>query len=132
MACTIVQRNGQTCGRTNCRIHLRAGTPEETCAICLDPFGDAFVKNLPCEHTFHKRCFSEWSRRAHTCPTCRQPFRQIPRFRVETIVNVYENDNLLETHRHESEHIPLIALEVLMENMEEVDTFVREEIINTE
>lgn len=47
-------------------------------------------------------------------------------------MRVFENDVLLETHTHESEHIPVIALEVLMENMDEVDAFVRREIINTE
>lgn len=131
MACEVVQRNGRVCGRTNCLIHAQ-GDPNEVCSICLEQFGLGYVKNLECGHTFHKRCFSEWSHRAHTCPTCRQPFRQLPRFRVETIVNVYENGVLLETHRHESEHIPLIALEVLMDDMGEVDAFVREEIINTE
>ena len=45
---------------------------------------------------------------------------------------MYEGDQLIETHTHRSEHIPLIALDVLMNNLGEVDEFVREEILNTD
>lgn len=129
--CQAVQHNGRVCNRTNCRIHDQ-GDPNEACAICLDVFGQGYVKKLPCGHVYHKRCFAEWNARSHNCPTCRQPFRQPPRFRVETIVNVYEGETLIETHRHQSEHIPLIAIELLMDDIGDVDTFVRDEILNTE
>jgi hypothetical protein len=132
MACTALQGNGRVCNRNNCRIHLYAENQEDTCAVCLDAFGTRFVKNLPCGHTFHKGCFQLWNQRSNTCPTCRHPFRELPRFRVETIVNVYEGDQLIETHTHRSEHVPLIALEVLMDNMGEVDAFINNEVLNTE
>jgi hypothetical protein len=132
MACTALQGNGRVCNRMNCRIHLYAQNQEDTCSICLDPFGTRFVKNLPCGHTFHKGCIKNWSERSNTCPTCRQPFRELPRFRVITTVQVYENDELIEEHTHRSEHIPLIALEVLMNDMGDVDTFINNEVLNTE
>jgi hypothetical protein len=132
MACTALQGNGRVCNRRNCRIHLYADNQEDNCAICLDAFGTRFVKNLSCGHTFHKGCFQLWNQRSNTCPTCRHPFRELPRFRVETVVNVYEGETLIETHTHRSEHIPMIALEVLMDNMNDVDEFVRNEITNTE
>lgn len=129
MACEAIQGNGRVCGRMNCRIHDRGDT-NETCAICLDEFGLGFVKRLRCNHVFHKRCIRRWQE--NSCPTCRAEIRPEPRFRVVTTVQVYEGDGIIETHTHQSEHFPVIALEFLMENMEDVDFFIRNEILATE
>jgi len=43
-----------------------------TCMVCLCDFetGDE-VKRLPCNHTFHSACVSEWLRRSCECPICK-------------------------------------------------------------
>ena len=49
-------------------------TPEngEVCTVCCDA-GDETWLVLPCKHTFHRSCASEWlSNRQRTCPLCRQ------------------------------------------------------------
>ena len=42
------------------------------CAICLDyAVGASETDTLPCGHTFHGKCISEWLKRSSTCPLCR-------------------------------------------------------------
>ena len=42
------------------------------CAICLDyAVGATETDTLPCGHTFHGKCISEWLKRSSTCPLCR-------------------------------------------------------------
>ncbi len=44
------------------------------CAICLDVIEELDAVTLPCDHTFHRDCINEWSRRANadvSCPNCR-------------------------------------------------------------
>ena len=43
------------------------------CLICLSEFeeGDKLT-TLPCIHTFHTDCISEWLRRKHECPICKE------------------------------------------------------------
>tara|TARA_A100001015_G_C14751000_1_gene617544 strand:+ start:55 stop:720 length:666 start_codon:yes stop_codon:yes gene_type:complete len=45
---------------------------EKTCPVCLNDMdiGDQ-VRNLPCQHLFHKDCVDEWLRVNASCPTCR-------------------------------------------------------------
>lgn len=62
----------------------------EQCAVCMDDFDDAAAAEnrrpddaylqLPCSHTFHRACLSDWLLKSLTCPTCRQEVRvvQVP------------------------------------------------------
>ena len=44
----------------------------EKCAICLCAQHRNTRIKLPCGHSFHTTCATEWSQRSTTCPTCRQ------------------------------------------------------------
>lgn len=45
---------------------------EDKCAICLMEYLDGdVVKNLPCNHLFHKVCASSWLTRNGCCPLCK-------------------------------------------------------------
>jgi len=53
-------------------------TEEETCVICFDPFKrNQHVRNLPCEHTFHRKCIDRWFSEKTTCPICRGDMRDL-------------------------------------------------------
>lgn len=45
---------------------------EDNCPICISGMtsGDSIL--LPCGHRFHIKCMEAWSKRASSCPTCRQ------------------------------------------------------------
>uniref|UniRef100_T1J999 RING-type domain-containing protein n=1 Tax=Strigamia maritima TaxID=126957 RepID=T1J999_STRMM len=45
------------------------------CAICLEELG-LLVKKLPCKHTFHWKCISQWKSRNNSCPVCRLELRR--------------------------------------------------------
>ena len=43
------------------------------CLICLSDFAEGDkLTTLPCIHTFHTDCISEWLRRKHSCPVCKE------------------------------------------------------------
>lgn len=44
------------------------------CSVCQEDYkkGDKCVE-LPCEHTYHKDCVTEWLTRHDSCPICRKP-----------------------------------------------------------
>ncbi len=47
----------------------------ETCTICQDSFNYGIYKReLPCKHTFHKRCIDKWLDTNMSCPLCKQSF----------------------------------------------------------
>ncbi len=52
-------------------IYLKQNIGE--CVICLDDI-DIFenIKNLNCNHKFHKECIDLWLQEKNTCPLCRQ------------------------------------------------------------
>ena len=42
------------------------------CAICLSSYSSSEGRStLPCKHTYHSRCITEWLSRNPTCPLCR-------------------------------------------------------------
>ena len=45
----------------------------DDCSICLSEVnvGDNLIL-LPCCHTFHKNCISQWLIKNNTCPICRE------------------------------------------------------------
>ncbi|KAL7718915.1 RING-type domain-containing protein [Entamoeba marina] len=47
----------------------------ETCVICQNSV-DVAVR-LPCKHTFHKECISDWLARSSRCPICQRDFRRV-------------------------------------------------------
>lgn len=47
------------------------------CVICLNTTTNCDLRTLTCNHTFHTKCFAEWSCNSNnngvvTCPCCRQ------------------------------------------------------------
>jgi hypothetical protein len=48
---------------------------EDICSICWDDMQDPSVQ-LACKHRFHYGCISEWGKRNHACPLCRQTFAE--------------------------------------------------------
>ena len=43
-----------------------------TCSICLDNIPNSDIKELRCNHKFHRNCINIWLRENNTCPLCRQ------------------------------------------------------------
>lgn len=43
----------------------------ENCAICLEPHPKKI--ELPCGHSFHKKCLMNWLKNNKSCPLCRTP-----------------------------------------------------------
>jgi len=46
--------------------------PETECCICLDKTYQPWI-TMPCAHSFHYTCISEWVARNPSCPVCRMP-----------------------------------------------------------
>ena len=47
------------------------------CAICYDPLNIITdIEITPCMHMFHRACYTEWLRRASTCPLCRSSLQR--------------------------------------------------------
>jgi len=45
---------------------------EETCAVCIDEYkSNDQVTELPCHHSFHKKCIEPWVLDKGTCPMCK-------------------------------------------------------------
>lgn len=57
------------------------------CAICLDAVdvskADAHVKNIECDHCFHKPCLARWIATSPTCPLCRHQVNNITYCQLE-------------------------------------------------
>nr|XP_019710340.1 E3 ubiquitin-protein ligase RNF115-like [Elaeis guineensis] len=48
------------------------GVREEECVICLEDFvAGAEVSTIPCSHSFHSQCITQWLEKSHLCPICR-------------------------------------------------------------
>ncbi len=44
--------------------------PQTECCICLDKSDQPWI-TMPCAHSFHYTCISEWNARNPSCPVCR-------------------------------------------------------------
>jgi len=52
---------------------LKPCVAKSDCSICLNAIGPGdTIYDLPCNHTFHEACLSQWLDRQHSCPLCRQ------------------------------------------------------------
>ena len=50
-----------------------SGAESVECAVCLEALqADDVARDLPCHHTFHRKCIDTWLSSNHTCPVCRQ------------------------------------------------------------
>ena len=52
-------------------------TTESACSICQESLqnGEGRVRLRECQHTFHRRCATEWYSRSVYCPLCRSDIR---------------------------------------------------------
>jgi len=51
--------------------HAEGG--EDKCPVCFSDYEkDEELTVLPCSHTFHTGCVTEWLKRHNSCPCCRQ------------------------------------------------------------
>jgi len=49
------------------------GCQETSCAVCLGDFEEnCEMRQLPCNHHFHKPCIDKWLKRNQVCPLCLQ------------------------------------------------------------
>ena len=67
-----------------------------TCSICLDNISNSDVKELQCNHKFHRNCINIWLQDNNTCPLCRQSQdsnRNISRYNTETNINYDDSDS---------------------------------------
>eukprot|EP00184_Porphyridium_aerugineum_P006606 CAMPEP_0184699488 /NCGR_PEP_ID=MMETSP0313-20130426/5744_1 /TAXON_ID=2792 /ORGANISM="Porphyridium aerugineum, Strain SAG 1380-2" /LENGTH=459 /DNA_ID=CAMNT_0027158591 /DNA_START=313 /DNA_END=1692 /DNA_ORIENTATION=- len=52
---------------------------EPICAICLDGFQDGdLVRQLECNHLYHKTCIDPWLHQSSACPTCKRDISNLP------------------------------------------------------
>ena len=50
----------------------KASQKDDSCAICMDQLTEIDeILDLPCSHSFHESCISQWLRHHQTCPACR-------------------------------------------------------------
>ena len=50
---------------------IKTDTKDE-CSICLDTYVvNEGVRDLKCNHRFHKKCIDKWFKRSLNCPVCR-------------------------------------------------------------
>ena len=50
-----------------------AGKKKEQCLICLSEFKDKEeIRNLYCNHFFHRKCIDNWLNINKTCPLCKE------------------------------------------------------------
>jgi len=48
---------------------------EDSCAICILKFkGFDIIKELSCNHIFHKNCIFKWLKKSNLCPLCKHDF----------------------------------------------------------
>ena len=64
----------------------------EDCSICMEEFKiNEGIRNLPCNHMFHKKCVDKWFKTStFTCPICRKSF-----YEGESCMMQETNDNTL-------------------------------------
>jgi len=48
--------------------------PQTECCICLDKTDQAWI-TMPCAHSFHYTCISEWVAHSPSCPVCRYQYQ---------------------------------------------------------
>ncbi len=72
------ERDGEEHSPALSSFRLQGTVAEETCAICMDPFGTSSVTVGTCMHIFHTTCLTSWLARESSlqlCPVCRARFR---------------------------------------------------------
>ncbi|KAG8091048.1 hypothetical protein GUJ93_ZPchr0011g28323 [Zizania palustris] len=70
-----------------------ADVRQEECAMCLEDFeADDKLKTMPCSHSFHDRCFSDWLQVSRTCPLCCHalPKQQSADYDLKTLEIIYQ------------------------------------------
>lgn len=54
----------------------RVGETQQQCMVCLSEFAEGdLLRQLGCDHLFHKDCIDEWLQRSASCPICKQAVR---------------------------------------------------------
>lgn len=69
--------------RTGDQLEGRIST---TCSICLCDYEDQEdLRQLPCDHYFHKECVDEWLKLKRTCPLCKRDITESISVRTKKI-----------------------------------------------
>mgnify|MGYP000864554440 FL=1 len=71
--------------------NIEGPSSDDICAICIENYKDGDeIRNLPCEHKFHKDCVDHWLVVKNSCPVCKrkpledtQPLNQEGRDQLE-------------------------------------------------
>jgi hypothetical protein len=128
--CQEIKRDGLQCLRNNCKIHKR-GTSDHVCAVCLDTTELRFVRKLPCNHVFCRPCIGAWLKNNNSCPTCRVAVKPPPRFKIQVQISVHDtiSGELIMHETRQQEYLPLLAIEILVNDENEMDEFLREHLV---
>lgn len=102
---------------SKCHWHKPAPGTDPTCSVCMDHMLERNCRELPCGHTFHKKCLQKWKLEGNrTCPLCREEFDH-PQFRIT--VNIESLSNTYNSHSFDATQNVDILFESL--NIEPTD-----------
>lgn len=109
----------------NCHLHRDQSSLDE-CSICLNSIRRTRgIRDLPCGHSFHRRCIDSWKETGKTtCPLCRNTFDD-SKYKVSITIQNTENNTT------DTRPLDIIALETLLHGLEIPDpTMISEISIN--
>jgi hypothetical protein len=82
------------------------------------------IRELKCNHKYHKRCIGQWLKDKTDCPMCRAPVKEIPRFKI--VVSLYDNNDLQIEETVERNELPLFILDIMARTQEDADLVLRD------
>ena len=88
-----------------------------TCSICLDNISNSDVKELYCNHKFHRNCINTWLQDNNTCPLCRQ-FQGSNRN-----VSINNRENSREVDSDSEEEIASLSIPLRYSSRHRINTF---------
>eukprot|EP01084_Bolivina_argentea_P268874 456826_1 len=78
------------------------------CSVCKDKFCDGdLLKQLPCNHRYHKQCIIPWLKKNNTCPMCRYPLKITDNI-------YYQKEQITEGDEDEFSPIPIVIIVGIM------------------
>ena len=134
--CGALTQSGSQCrvkvGTTGhqCHWHRPALGSDSTCSVCMDQMLERNYRELPCGHSFHKKCLQKWKMEGNrTCPLCREEFDH-PQFKVT--VNIESLSNTYNSHIFDASHSASSIFESLEIDPEQAEGFATQLTMETE